>query len=50
MECLDIQTPDPFTPEKLNNQWLPVETVNMLSDNIFDKLNSNEYVISKKSH
>lgn len=44
VECLDIRTPDPFTPDKLNSQWIPVETVNILSDNIVDKLNSNEDV------
>lgn len=36
---INQQTKDPFTKNKLNDLWTPVEFVNKLDENLFDLFN-----------
>uniref|UniRef100_A0A1B6E762 Pseudouridine synthase RsuA/RluA-like domain-containing protein n=1 Tax=Clastoptera arizonana TaxID=38151 RepID=A0A1B6E762_9HEMI len=46
IEFLDIQTPDPFTKDKLYNQWTPVEIINKLTNETLLKLNWEKEILS----
>nr|CAD7576398.1 unnamed protein product [Timema californicum] len=42
VELLDFQTLDPFTSSDPRNCWSPVETVNILDDRVFEKLDTDQ--------
>nr|CAD7447549.1 unnamed protein product [Timema bartmani] len=46
VELLDIQTHDPFTSNDPRNCWCPVETVNILDDRVFEKLDIDQQIVS----
>nr|CAD7414207.1 unnamed protein product [Timema poppensis] len=46
VELLDFQTLDPFTSSDPRNCWSPVETVNVLDDRVFEKLDTDQQTVS----
>lgn len=38
LDHIDVQTKDPFTPEDSRNKWVPVETLNVLTEETYQRL------------
>lgn len=38
LDYIDVQTKDPFTPEDSRNKWVPVETLNVLNEETYQRM------------